>query len=297
MLKHKKVFLTGSAGFIGRNIIDQLSQNFEILHPGHAELDLLNREAVSQFLKLNKFDVVIHAANVGGKRSDVPGKLDLFETNKQMFLNLAENKHYFGRMIFLGSGAEYGKQTAVVMAKEADFGKVLPVDEYGKAKVFASEYILNHEGFLNLRCFGIFGKYEDYKVRIVSNAICRALFGLPIVLNQNVKFDFLYVNDLVRIIEHFILNEPKERAYNASSGDPVEILELAEMVKEATGGITEIKVKNQGKGKEYTCNADLLKKSLGDFKFTPHKKAIEEMVIWYKENLHNVKKEDLGFDE
>jgi dTDP-D-glucose 4,6-dehydratase len=69
------------------------------------------------------------------------------------------------------------------------------------------------------------------------------------------------------------------------------------MVKEATGGITEIKVKNQGKGKEYTCNADLLKKSLGDFKFTPHKKAIEEMVIWYKENLHNVKKEDLGFDE
>jgi GDP-L-fucose synthase len=200
-------------------------------------------------------------------------------------------------MIFLGSGAEYGKQRAVVMAKEADFGKVLPVDEYGKAKVFATEYISNHEGFLNLRCFSIFGKYEDYKVRIVSNAICRALFGLPIVLNQNVKFDFLYVNDLVRLIEFFIVNESKEKVYNASSGNSVEILELAEMVKEAVGGNVEIKVKNPGLGKEYTCNAELLKKDLGNFEFTSNKKAIEEMVLWYKENLKNIKKEDLGFDE
>lgn len=296
MLKRKKVFLTGSTGFIGRNVLDLLSQNYEILHPGHSELDLLNIQAVSQFLKQYAFDVVIHAANVGGKRSEL-SKVDVLETNKQMFLNLAENKKYFGRMIFLGSGAEYGKQKPVVNVKEADFGKELPSDEYGQAKFFASEYMLKRDGFLNLRCFGVYGKYEDYKVRIVSNAICRALFGLPIILNQNVKFDFIYVNDLVKIIEHFIINEPKEKVYNASFGNPVEILELAEIVKEVVGENVEIKVKSPGMGKEYTCNADLLKKELGNFEFTPHKKAIEQMVLWYKEHLQNIKREDLGFDE
>ena len=57
---------------------------------------------------------------------------------------------------------------------------------------------------LNLRVFGVFGKYEDYETRLISNIICRVIFKLPVEINQNAVYDFVYINDLVKIIEYFI---------------------------------------------------------------------------------------------
>ena len=289
-----KILLTGGSGFIGKNLREQLSKKYDLVAPFHRELDLLDETAVRSFLEAEKFDVVIHAANYGGKRTQTD-LVGVFETNKRMFFNLANNQHLFGRMIFLGSGAEYGKQRPIVKVKETDFGKVRPQDEYGQSKYLASEYIAEHNRIVNLRLFGVYGKYEDYKTRFISNAICRALYGLPIVIRQNVRFDFLYVNDLINIIEYFINTEAKEKFYNTGTGHPVDLEKLAVMVKEIVD-VTEIIVKNPGLGREYTCDNGLLVKELGNFSFTPPEVAIKEMVLWYKENLQQIKREDLEFD-
>lgn len=281
---------------MGRNLLEKLSDAYHIQSPKHAELDITNATAVQEYLAKNNFDVVIHAANVGGARNQTH-LTSVLETNKRMFLNLAENHNLFGRMIFLGSGAEYGKQEPIVMAKESDFGSRFPADEYGQAKYFASQYIQTHEKIVNLRCFGIFGKYEDYATRFISNAICRALAGLPIVVRQNVKFDFLYVDDLIKIIQAFIEHEPGQKFYNTGRGEAVELVHLAALVKEKTGTQKEVVVKAEGLGKEYTCDNSLLLKELGTFAFTPYEKAIEEMISYYKANLHNIDKKSLGFDE
>jgi len=290
-----KIFLTGSSGFIGKNLLKLLSGKFEFVAPTHKELDLSNTQIVKDFLQLQKFDLVIHSANFGGNRAQT-GLSGVLEANKQMFLNLAKNSEKFNRMIFLGSGAEYGKQQPIVNAKETDFGKVKPEDEYGKAKYFASEYIATHPNIVNLRCFGIFGKYEDYTTRFISNAICRVLFGLPIILKRNVKFDYVYVYDLAKIIEYFILREPKEKFYNIGSGQSTDLLGLAEIVKTVTGGVAEIKVLNPGLNNEYTCDNSLLRGELKDFKFTPFNVAIGEMVGWYKANMNLINKDKLNFD-
>ncbi|MEK7618161.1 MAG: NAD(P)-dependent oxidoreductase [Patescibacteria group bacterium] len=283
----QKILLTGGRGFIGKNLLEKLSGKFNFVAPAHAELDLLDARKTSAYLKSEQFDIVIHAANIGGNRSQI-GLTGVFEVNKKMFLNLAENHGLYGRMIFLGSGAEYGKQEPIVKIKENNFGKILPGDEYGKAKYFASEYIVAHPNIVNLRCFGVFGKYEDYTMRFISNAICLSLAGQPIIVRQNAVFEYIYINDLAKIIAFFIEHEPKEKFYNAGTGQGVELLALAKIVKALTQNPYDIQVNQQGLGKEYTCDNGLLMRELGDFKFTPIKQAIQEMIDWYKTNWQSI---------
>jgi GDP-L-fucose synthase len=289
-----KVLLTGGSGFIGKNLLENISSKFSLTAPSHSELDLLQGERVKNFLQNNYFDVVVHTAGFGGNRIQ-QNFAGVFEKNRRIFLNLAENQNLFGRMIFLGSGAEYGKQFPIVKVKESDFGKTKPEDQYGKAKYFASEYISQHENIVNLRCFGVFGKYEDYTTRFISNSICRALFGMPIVIRQNVVFDYLYIKDLAKIIEHFLEHKPKEKFYNCARGEGVELLDLAKMVSKQIGSVP-IEVKNLGLGKEYTANASLLKNELGNFDFTSYEFAISEMLEYYKNNLDKIDKTKLNFD-
>jgi len=87
-----------------------------------------------------------------------------------MFLNLARNAHGFGRLINLGSGAEYDRSQNLIKVKESQFGQSPPKDNYGRAKYFISEQIEKHKNMMSLRCFGVFGKHEDYTTRFISNA-------------------------------------------------------------------------------------------------------------------------------
>lgn len=290
----RKVLLTGGSGFIGRNILEQLSAEYQIFAPSSQELNLLNAEEVEKYFSLHNFDIVIYAANYGGNRSQA-GLAGVFETNKKMFLNLTKNSSAFGRMIFFGSGAEYGKQRDIVKIKEEDFGKIRPEDEYGKAKYFASEYISQSTNIANFRLFGVFGKYEDFKTRFISNAICHAIFNLPIVINKNVVFDYLYVDDLIKIISHFLQNSPKEKFYNVGTGQRVDLLSLADIVKKTSGKDLKIIVKTQGLNREYTCDNNRLMSELVEFEFTPLGSSIAELYKWYDQNKSMLNKEQLDF--
>lgn len=286
-----KILLTGGSGFIGKNLLEILSKDKElkIIAPLRQDLNLEDSKVVIEFLKKENFDVVLHSAGFGGSRSKANLE-DVYKINKQIFLNIVQNQQFFKRMIVFGSGAEYGKHEPIISVKEEDFGKNKPLDEYGKAKYFISEYIKEHQNILNLRCFGVFGKYEDYSTRFISNIICMSLSGKPIVVRQNAVFDYIYVNDLARIVLHFLKNEPKEKFYNAGTGIKIQLLDLAKMVKEITNNPYEIEVLNPGFGNEYTCNNQKLLNELGDFHFTSVRQAVEELVSWYKSNWHSIDK-------
>ena len=58
----KKMLITGASGFIGKNIRERLSQQYEILVPSRAELDLLDAGAVEKYFDNQKLDIVIHTA-------------------------------------------------------------------------------------------------------------------------------------------------------------------------------------------------------------------------------------------
>lgn len=116
---------------------------------------------------------------------------------------------------------------------------------------------------------------------------------MPLIINQNVVFDYLYVNDLAKIVDYFISHTSPEKFYNVGTGQSVELLAIANIVKKISGKDLEIQIKNPGLNKEYTCDNSLLLKEIPGLKFTPLEEAIKELYEWYKENQQNINKEQL----
>lgn len=291
----KKILITGGSGFIGRNLVEQLGAAYTVIAPRRSELELLDTQGVKKFLRAQRCDVIIHSATIPSHRK-IKEPRDVAYRNLKIFFNIARNYHDFGKLIFLGSGAEYGQQEEIKEVRETDFDSRIPDDEHGFSKYICSKYIEKMDNFVNLRLFGVFGKYEDYQIRFISNAICKALFSLPITLCQNRRFSYLYIEDLGQIVSCFIEHTAKEKCYNAVPMEKVELLALAELVKKVSGKDINISVAKSGMGAEYTANNTLLSHEVKNLFFTPIEEAVQELYAWYENTKSDIKKELLTVD-
>ncbi|MFA5871117.1 MAG: NAD(P)-dependent oxidoreductase [Parcubacteria group bacterium] len=284
-----KVFLTGGNGFIGKNIIEQLGDKYEILSPVRQELNLLDSCAVFEYLKINKPEIVLHVAAAGANRKDNL-KPNILKNNLIIFYNLLAAKEYFNRMIVFGSGAEYDKRNNLHLVGEKDFGRSIPEDEYGLAKFTMAKLAVNLDFITHLRFFGVFGEHEDFQTRFISNSICKVLFDLPITMNQNVYFDYIYVKDAVNIIDRFIENKSRDIFYNVGSGKQIDLLTIAKIILDITKKDLPIKIAKRGLNNEYTCDISKLKNEFSELEFIDVKNAITEMVEYYKTILPSLNK-------
>ncbi|MEK7178035.1 MAG: NAD(P)-dependent oxidoreductase, partial [Patescibacteria group bacterium] len=202
--------------------------------------------------------------------------------NLRIFFNLLKNKDKYGKMIHFGSGAEFDKSKPIVKVKETDLGKTIPQDEYGFFKYICSKYIEKEKDIVCIRLFGLFGKYEDYRYRFISNAIVNNINGLPITMNQNVFFDYTYVDDFVKIVDYFISHKAKHKFYNIGTGKKIDLLTIANKINKIADKKSKIIIKNKGLNNEYTCDNSRLKEELKKFSFTNFDKALVELYNWYK---------------
>lgn len=282
-----KILITGANGFIGKNLAEYLRGKYTIFEPSKSELNLLDEKAVYRYFSHNDFDIIIHCAVVGGSRGDEQIK-DSLKNNLLMALNLLKNKKTHTRFINLGSGAEYDKSKPIINANEGYFGINIPQDDYGLYKFICSRMLENYDNSLNLRLFGIFGKYEDYRYRFISYAICRNLLRLPIIVNQDVYFDYTSITDLIRIVEYFISSRAKHKNYNIGSGNRINLVTIAKMVNHISRNKSEIIVRKKGLNSEYSCNNARLMRELNNFQFTSFDKSLLELYNWYKINISKI---------
>lgn len=280
-----KVLLTGSNGFIGRNIKAELEGKYEMYCPMRNRLDLLNTDSVEEYIKSTSFDIIIHAANTNNTRK-VSTPYEALDGNLRMFFNLERCKDYYGKMYYFGSGAEYDMQHYIPDMKEEYFGTHIPKDPYGFSKYVMSRMCEQNNNIYDLRLFGVFGKYEEWERRFISNAICRALKGMPITINKNVYFDYLWVEDLCEIMQWFLANEPKHKHYNVCRGSKIDLYSLAIMVRTILGIDCDIIVKESGWKPEYTGDNTRLMAEMGGYQFRGFEKTIRRLCDYYKSNFH-----------
>lgn len=289
------IFITGSNGFIGSHLKECLKRTYKkyrLFIPSSVELDLSNELAVDDYILSNKIDVIIHLANRGGDRTTVNMK-NVTEYNLRIFFNIAKHEKNVKKIISFGSGAEYGKHKPIIDVKEEDYLKSQPLDEYGFYKSITSKYIEKSQKIVQLRIFGAYGEYENYRFKFITNAIVKNLLQLPIVINKNVLFDYIYIDDLVKMIDWAIHNETKEKIYNVTTGTKIDLISLANLVNETSDFKSEIKVLNDGLNNEYTSNNEKILSEIGNFEFTTHKNAISKMRDYFKTNLKNLDKESI----
>lgn len=280
-MSKKQILLTGSSGFIGRNLREYLEHDYTLYAPTHNELDLLDKNSVEKFFEKNRIDIVIHTANCNNTKRSV-SEYEVIRSNLCMFYNLASCQADYEKMIYFGSGAEYGKNRDLKDICEEDFGAVIPEDAYGLSKYVMAQEALKSEKIFDVCIFGVYGRYEEYNRRFISNAICRALAGMPITLSQNAMFSYLYMDDLSKIIHWFIENKPQAHRYNVTSDAPISLLELAKTVQQEFDDIPEILVRQKGWKYAYTGSSWKLLSEMGSFRFTSPDIGIRLLKNYYE---------------
>ena len=289
-----KILITGGSGFIARSLCENLEESYEVVSANREMLDLLDSEKVLTFIRKNNFDIVIHTAtyDAAPKTSNKdPSKV--LENHLSMFSNITRCEEFFKKMIYFGTGAEFDRKHWVPRMNEDYFDKYVPDDQYGYAKYLMTKCALSSEKIFNLRLFGVFGKYDDWRYRFLPNACACAVFGQPILINQNAIYDYLYINDLIEIVRWFLENKPKKHVYNVCSGQSYDLNTLAKKVVEVSGKSLEIKIKAEGLRHEYSGDNSLLLSELKDLSLTSMDESIQDLYNWYDKNKSVINKEEL----
>jgi len=115
-----KIFVAGANGMAGSAIVRTLKKNGygknknggQILTPSRQELNLINKEEVNKWMRINQPDVVIiAAAKVGGIHANDKFSADFLLENLKIELNLIESSflNNVRRLLFLGSSCIYPK--------------------------------------------------------------------------------------------------------------------------------------------------------------------------------------------
>lgn len=222
----KRILLTGANGFIGKNFIENFGLDYEIVKvTRESKYDILD---LNSLLQINDIDVVIHAA----AKTFVPDSFDnpysFYDFNISSTLNIAEfcRVKKIQKVIYLNSYS-YGVP------------KYLPIDEnhrvsfhspYNKSKYIAEEILFNYlqavSDVISLRLFNIFGKYQGDNF-LIPTIINQALKESSIKVNDlKPKRDYLYIKDLMTLIDKVINTDNINGIYNVGSAKSYSVEEV-----------------------------------------------------------------------
>lgn len=278
----KKILITGGSGFIGRNIKEYLSDFYDVSAPSHNELDLTDTQKTFEYLKENQFDIVIHSANTNNTLRLNVSDYEVLNGNLRMYWNLSSCSQFYEKLLYFGSGAEYNMRHYILNMDENYFGTYIPEDAYGFSKYVMNQYTRKSDNIYNLRLFGVYGRYEEWNRRFISNNICRVLKGMDISINQEAVFDYLYIEDLYDIVIWFINHTPQYHDYNVCSGQPIFLSDIAKIIQKKYSCKVDICKKSRGERLPYVGNNKKLIKEIGKYEFTNIEKGIDDLFHYYK---------------
>ena len=224
-----KVLVTGSRGFIGKQVIKRLKKS-EILTDliDSKRIDLKNIEEV---MKLNASDVVIH---LGGKTTKGLEWDEYFNNNVLGTLNILEYciTKKIKKMIFVSSYV-YGNPKYLPIDEEHPID---PHNAYTKSKYLAEQlcefYAKNSDlNIIILRPFNIFGKTLPDGF-LISNLLKSIQTNEKItIVNKDSKRDFLHIDDFVECVLKAIDYDTKFDIFNVGTGISFSFDEIIEKIE------------------------------------------------------------------
>ncbi len=292
----KKVAIMGARGFVGKHLTEHLKNKYLVFPVTRDDFSLLDEDKVKHFIESKQIDIIIHCANEGGSRK-ANYETDVVKNNLKMFFNLERCLNKERKLITFGSGAQYNKARNLIKITEQSMDEIVPEDAYGYSKYVISKYIKGKSNIYNPIIFGLFGRYEDYSFKFISNAIIKNILRMPIIINQNVVFDYLYIEDFLKIMDYLLENECKYNEFNMTPSTSIDLLTIAQLINECSIYKSEIILNHEGLNYQYTGDNSRMLENIGGFEFTSYKDSIGELYRYYYQNMDKIDSQMIKADK
>jgi len=223
-----EILITGGNGYISKNLFNTLKTKYRITLVTREDFDLGDSRAVTEWFSNKTFDVVIHTASVGGNRL-LKEDENTIDQNLQMYYNLLSNKKQFNKFITFGSGAElYSSSTP-----------------YGLSKQVIRNSILNKKNYYNLRIYAVFDENE-LDNRFIKANINRYINKEKIIIYQDRNMDFIYMQDLIKIVDYYIQNDDLPKEIDCVYEKTYSLIEISNMINCLDRYKVQIEIQSEG---------------------------------------------------
>ena len=305
-LTHKKIVVTGGAGFLGSFIVEKLKEkgvnDNDIRIPRSRDMDLRKWENCVKAVK--DIGIIIHlAAKVGGIGFNRKYPATLFYDNAMMGIQMMEAARQAGveKFVAIGTVCAYPKYTPVPF-KEENLWNGYPEETnapYGLAKkmllvqsqAYRQQYNFNSIFLLPVNLYGPRDNFDlesshviPALIRKFTEAVWNNKREVVVWGTGKASREFLYVKDAARGIILATEKYNKPEPVNIGAGFEIKIKDLVELIAELTGFKGEIKWDTtKPDGQPRRCLDTLrAKKEFGFEAKTDFKDGLKRTIEWYK---------------
>lgn len=303
-----KLVITGGAGFVGANLVAELSTSRD------DEITVVDNEISGDRRKLAAFpvhfvhgdvrdtsllhevlegqDALIHLAADTRAVDSVANPAFNFDNNVVATFHLLDVARAKGvKQIVNAStgGAILGDVTPPV---HEDL-PARPLAPYGASKLAAEGYLHAFGAAYglqtcSLRFSNVYGPRSEHKESVVAQFLKQLMTGQPLTVygdGSQIR-DYLYVMDLVRGI-HRALAMGVQGVYQLGSGRPTTILQLIEVIRRVTGFDVSVRYRDFRAGEVYATYCDVRKarRDLGFEPATPLERGVAETWAWFRQTF------------
>ena len=241
----QNILFIGGAGFIGSNIIktmlaEQTAAKIFVLEPTFANIsrieqldvtvfrgELSDFDNVQSIIEQHEIDTVVHLVS-----TLIPGST--FEDYKREFQNVIFpsielmslcSKRHIKFIYFSSGGTIYGNRTDTTPFVETD--SIAPISYYGWSKQMMEngiKYVYRTENleYLILRPSNPYGHGQRLHAQqgLIAVALGKILAGEPITVwgDGNSVRDYIYIDDLAKIVCRLLADNVKNETLNVGSG-------------------------------------------------------------------------------
>jgi len=313
-----KVLVTGGFGLVGHSLqkIVKDTDYHEYVFISSKNGDLRDINVVDNLFDLHKPDVVVHLAScVGGVYANMSKNYDYLVDNLRINTNIVDACDRFDvkRLISCLSTCIFPDKNIIYPITSDQLHNGLPHDSnigyaYSKRVLHLTGNLLSQKGkvkVINLTPTNLYGEYDNYNIK--SSHVIPGLIHKTYIAKNNdgtlkvygtgrALRQFLYVDDLSRVIEKFIDLELDEMEVSCIVSPPetseISIRNVIEKITKRldfTGIIDYDTSYSDGQYKKTATHTELLK-YLPDFKFTNLDTGLSETITYFINNYDTIRK-------
>jgi nucleoside-diphosphate-sugar epimerase len=218
------IFITGSSGFVGLNLIEYLTPSFEFLKYQKGESIELNQ------------DIVIHLAGKAHDQKNTSNSEDYYQVNTEFTKQVFDAFLDSDAKVFITLSSV--KAVADVLDNELTEDYIPnPLTHYGKSKLLAEQYIFKQQIPLDKRVYilrpcMIHGPGNKGNLNLLYKIVSKGL-QWPLGAFEN-KRSFCSIDNLCFVINELIENEQiPSGVYNIADDIPLSTNELINLISES----------------------------------------------------------------
>lgn len=306
------ILVTGGNGFLGINFIKKLqSQGYQnVLYPSHAELNILDLDALKKYIEKNNIQIIYHlAARVGGIGANQLYPFVFFYDNMQMGMNIIKcciDNKYIKKLIMVGSTCSYPATPKTIPFIEEELFSGYPETTnapYGIAKrslltmfnAAKNQYYING---IFLIPTNLYGPYDNFSldtshvipalIRKVHQCILTNSSTLKVWGTGKVTRDFLYVEDCAEaLLKSLECDYNGTCPINIGTGIEYNIDFIVKMICSLMNCNSKIEYElNRPEGQLRRCLNIQKSNNILDFRYkTSIREGLIKTIDWYKTNF------------